>query len=81
VDRLRHRWPGELPVELAPIAEDRYEARFVKLDASKARERLGWVPLWSLERGIDAIVEWYDAYRGDRDLRAVTLGQIEAFGR
>jgi CDP-glucose 4,6-dehydratase len=81
VDRLRRSWPGQLPVEMAPPAKDKYEARVVKLDASKARERLDWVPLWSLERGVDAIVEWYDAYRSGRDLRAVTLGQIEAFGR
>ena len=81
VERLRGGWPGELAVEIAPSANDKYEARLVKLDASKARERLGWVPLWSLERGVDAIVEWYDAYRAGRDLRAVTLDQIEVFGR
>jgi CDP-glucose 4,6-dehydratase len=81
VERLRSRWPGELAADVAPPANDEHEARLVKLDASKARERLGWVPLWSLERGVDAIVEWYDAYRDGRDLRAVTLSQIEEFGR
>jgi hypothetical protein len=29
----------------------------------------------------EAIVEWYEAYRDDQDLRAVTIEQIEAFGR
>ena len=81
VECLRDRWPGELSVELAPRVDDEHEARVVKLDASKARERLGWAPLWSLERGVDAIVEWYDAYRGGGDVRAVTLAQLEAFGR
>ena len=81
VERLRRSWPGELSAEVAPPTNDEHEARLVTLDSSKARERLGWVPLWSLERGVDAIVEWYDAYRNGRDLRAVTLRQIEAFGR
>jgi CDP-glucose 4,6-dehydratase len=81
VERLRRSWPGELSAEVAPPASDEHEARLVKLDATKARERLDWFPMWSLERGVDAIVEWYDAYRGNRDLRAVTLAQIEAFGR
>jgi CDP-glucose 4,6-dehydratase len=81
VERLQQRWPGELSVEVAPTADDSYEARMVKLDASKARERLGWTPRWSLDQSLDAIVEWYDAYRAGRDLRVVTLGQIEAFGR
>jgi len=81
VERLRQRWLGELSVRVAPTANDEHEARVVKLDASKARQRLGWTPRWSLDQGVEAIVEWYDAYRDGRDLRAVTLGQIEAFGR
>jgi CDP-glucose 4,6-dehydratase len=81
VERLRGSWPGDLSVDVAPPAHDEHEARLVKLDASKARERLGWVPLWSLERSVDAIVEWYAAYRDGRDVRAVTLSQIEEFGR
>ena len=81
VEHLRRRWPGELSVEAAPGASDPHEARLVKLDASKARERLGWTPRWSLDRAVEAIVEWYEAYRDRRDLRAVTIDQIEAFGR
>jgi CDP-glucose 4,6-dehydratase len=81
VDGLRRRWPGELSVQIAPNSNDPHEARLVKLDASKARERLGWTPRSSLDRGIEAIVDWYSAYRDGRDLRAVTLEQIEAFGR
>jgi CDP-glucose 4,6-dehydratase len=81
VERLRRRWPGELSVELAPAANDPHEAGLVKLDASKARRRLGWAPRWSLDQAVDAIVEWCEAYRGRRDLRAVTIAQIEAFGR
>jgi CDP-glucose 4,6-dehydratase len=81
VEGLRQRWPGELSVQVTPNSNDPHEARLVKLDASKARERLGWAPRWSLDRAIDAIVDWYEAYRYGRDLRAVTLEQIEAFGR
>jgi CDP-glucose 4,6-dehydratase len=81
VERLRQRWPGDLSVQVAPATNGPHEARLVKLDASKARERLGWTPRWSLDRALDAIVEWYAAYRNGRNLRGVTLEQIEAFGR
>jgi CDP-glucose 4,6-dehydratase len=81
VERLRRRWPGDLSVQVAPAANDPHEAALVKLDASKARQRLGWAPSWSLDRAVEAIVEWYEAYRDRSDLRAVTIGQIEAFGR
>ena len=80
VERLRERWPGELAVEVARAEANGSEARLVKLDASKARGRLGWTPRWTLERAVDRIVEWYSAYAQGEDLRAVTLEQIEAFG-
>jgi CDP-glucose 4,6-dehydratase len=81
VERLRERWRGDMRIEVAQTPNDPHEARLVKLDASKARERLGWIPRWSIEQTVDAIIEWYDAYRAGRDVRAVTLEQIEAFGR
>jgi CDP-glucose 4,6-dehydratase len=81
VERLRTSWPGELAVDVADAVDDKHEARLVKLGATKARERLGWAPRWSLERGVEAIVEWYDAYRDRRDLRAMSSKKMEAFGR
>lgn len=81
VDRLRERWPGEFGVELASASTGGHEAQLLQLDATKARRRLGWAPRWPLERAIDTTVEWYDAYRSGGDMRAVTLAQIEAFGR
>ena len=81
VESIRRRWPGDLCVEEARGGNDPHEARIVKLDASKARERLGWTARWSLDMGIEAIVDWYQAYRDGGDLRGVTIAQIEAFGR
>lgn len=80
VERLRRCWPADLAVEVSPADSDGGEARLVKLDASKARARLGWSPRWTLELTVERIVEWYAAYAQGKDLRAVTLAQIEAFG-
>ena len=57
-----------------------HEARYLKLDSSKARARLGWRPLARPGRGtLESIVDWYRELRDGADMRAVTLGQIEAF--
>jgi CDP-glucose 4,6-dehydratase len=72
-ESFRFRW--------RPDSNDPHEARIVKLDASKARERLDWTPRWSLDRAIEAIFDWHDPYRDCRDLRAATLEQIEVFER
>ncbi len=56
-----------------------HEAQCLKLDCAKARVRLGWTPRWNLERGIRATVDWYRAYAGGADMRAMTLAQVEQF--
>lgn len=78
VERLRERWPEPLDVQINPDAEG--EATWLALDSTKAARELGWRPSWGLEEGLDATVAWFDAYRRGEDMRAFTLGQIEAFG-
>jgi CDP-glucose 4,6-dehydratase len=56
-----------------------HEAHLLRLDISKARSRLEWSPRLRLEEAIPWIVEWYRAYREGRDLRAVTMAQIERY--
>ena len=56
-----------------------HEARLLRLDASRARGRLGWRPALSLDATLAWIVEWHQAVgRGD-DARAVTLAQLARY--
>lgn len=77
VERLREQWPGELRSEIDEGPHP-HEARYLKLDSSLARARLGWRPLIGLDATLRSIVEWYTALRDGADMRAVTLGQIES---
>lgn len=76
VQRMGELWPGELPSALDDGPHP-HEARYLKLDSSRARGRLGWRPLVALDASLESIVEWYRALREDADMRAVTLGQIK----
>jgi CDP-glucose 4,6-dehydratase len=78
VDRLSELWPGGLRWELDPGPHP-HEAHFLSLDSTKAREQLGWTPAWDLDAALRSIVDWYGALAAGADMRAVTLGQIEAF--
>jgi CDP-glucose 4,6-dehydratase len=74
VDRVRERWPLDVRVQ---EPGDGIEAPALRLDASAARERLGWAPRLDLAAGLDATVFWHDQVRAGHDARTVTLTQIE----
>lgn len=61
--------PGEHP----------YESTYLKLDASKARARLGWRPRLPVVQALEWTVEWYRAFQDGGDLRAVTESQIQRY--
>lgn len=56
-----------------------HEANYLKLDCSKAKAELGWVPKWNIETTLKSIVEWNKAYLESEDIRAVTINQINQY--
>jgi CDP-glucose 4,6-dehydratase len=49
--------------------EASHEIRRQYLSAKKAREVLGWKPLFSLEDGLDRTIRWYRDFLGGKDGR------------
>jgi len=79
VQRASELWPGELRWTLDDGPHP-HEARYLKLDSSRARARLGWQPLLGLDDALVATVEWYRQLHAGADMRTVSLGQIQTFG-
>ena len=78
VERIAQTWgqgarwaqdPGEHP----------HEAHYLKLDISKAQDRLGWRPRWTLDTALTNISQWHRAWLAHADMRAVCLAQIQQF--
>jgi CDP-glucose 4,6-dehydratase len=80
VERIAELWPGKLrwthDEEPHPP-----EARYLMLDSTRARARLGWLPPVGLAEALTSIVDWYLRLAEGADMRAVTLGQIEGLKR
>lgn len=57
-------------------SEQPHEANLLKLDCSKSRTQLGWIPKWNLEGATQKIVQWQKAYQGKENMQEVTLAQI-----
>ena len=60
-------------------SEQPHEAHLLKLDCSKARSQLGWIPKWNLELATQKIVQWQKAYQAKENMQAVSLAQINQY--
>jgi len=56
-----------------------HETSYLSLDASKAKKRLGWRPVWDVETAIDMVVDWTNAYKAGKDVKKVCLDQIKTY--
>jgi len=56
-----------------------HEARYLKLDISKARNNLGWHPVLRLEDTLQGIVDWTQKWVSGHNMRDVTLAQIRSY--
>jgi CDP-glucose 4,6-dehydratase len=75
VEHMVERW-GEGASWVRDAGFHPHEARYLKLDISKARERLKWQPRWKLETTLEKIVDWHKAWMSGADMRAHCLREI-----
>ncbi len=79
VEYLCERWGNGASWTLQP-GDHPHEASFLKLDISKARQRLDWTPRWSLDAALQQITDWHLAWLNGQDMRLVCLSQIYRYG-
>jgi CDP-glucose 4,6-dehydratase len=75
VDQMIQRWQGSArwvrDCDFHP-----HEARYLKLDISRAREALKWEPRWRLGEVLGRIVLWHQAFLAGENMRTVSLEEI-----
>ncbi|MDX1367072.1 CDP-glucose 4,6-dehydratase [Pseudomonas sp.] len=67
-------WPDAPGFSLQPA--QLHEAGLLRLDSSKARQRLGWRPSWNLRQCLEQTLAWHLAWRQGADMQAFSLQQI-----
>ena len=55
-----------------------HETNILKLDISKARNRLGWNPVMSIKKAVKTTVDWYKSYH-EKDMYRFCEQQIESY--
>jgi CDP-glucose 4,6-dehydratase len=56
-----------------------HEATYLKLDISKAKTHLKWIPKWNLEKALLSIAEFTNIFRDKQDVNRICLKQIIEF--
>lgn len=56
-----------------------HEAKMLRLDSSKAEEKLGWKPRWDIETALERSAAWHRSWRSGDDMQQITLEQIAEY--
>ena len=78
LEKISSEWNEELVWE-EDIKNNPHEANLLRLDCTKAKERLGWRSRLNLENSISWTINWYKEYLLGSDMREVTRRQIEEY--
>lgn len=78
VTSMTRLWGAGAKWELTP-SDTPHEAGLLKVDASKARARIGWQPALDLDLGLAWTCDWYKNYAARADVARMTEDQIIQF--
>ena len=56
-----------------------HEAGFLKLDCSKAAQKLHWLPQWDLDSTLDLIVNWHQSWLSEKNMKQQCLQEINNY--
>jgi CDP-glucose 4,6-dehydratase len=77
-ERMSERWGAAATWE-HDGGDHPHEATYLRLDSSKAAERLGWSPRLPLETALEWVVDWHLRRNAGEPARAITEEQLAAY--
>ena len=75
LQEIEKNWDGKVEWKISN-GNNPHETRILKLDSSQARTKLGWNSILTLSESLSMTIEWYQAFRDQKDLVKVTKDQI-----
>jgi CDP-glucose 4,6-dehydratase len=77
IDRLSKKFPGAKWKK--ENSNQYHESKLLKLDISKAKKKLGWMPRWALETAIENTIQWYQAFQDNQNMQEFSMKQINVY--
>lgn len=79
VNQMHDKWPNEHPGYQVVRQDHTHEAKMLKLDCSKALNKLHWTPRWRLDKALDATIQWVVGYLEGKDIKELCIQQIAEY--
>jgi CDP-glucose 4,6-dehydratase len=79
LNKMCDNWPNsnwELSSDAHP-----HEAKFLKLNSSKAQKILGWRPIWDIEYALEKIIIWHKSWLNNDDMQSKCILEIKEYMR
>lgn len=78
VSKLVKYWDGETNWTYNEN-DNPYESKLLKLDYTKAKNKLKWEPVWNLDYTLKLIVDWHKKWESGFDMKRYSLTEISKF--
>ncbi len=70
VDQMKKVWP-KIDYEINQTPDQPHEAGLLRLDCSKARTKLKWMPVWTGSNAVEKTAQWYRAYYESNSIQSI----------
>ena len=78
LDEIKRIWNKPVNWEITD-GKQPHEAKILKLDSTKAKSELEWLPKLSLEEAVNLTAEWYRGFKEKENLIELTKNQISFY--
>ncbi len=78
LDKMIQLWGGNVSWT-KDLGYNPYEAKLLKLNITKASEKLNWNPKWNIEKALKLTIDWYKAFQHGYDMEKLCLNQINEY--
>lgn len=78
VGELANHWGKDAKWEL-DRAKHPHEAHYLKLDISKVKCQLGWLPMWNISTALQKTTQWHKEWLSGASMRALCEEQIREY--
>lgn len=62
-------------------SENVHEAKLLKLDCSKANQKLKWLPIYNISKTLEEIIAWYKLWLEGADIKDICNNNIEEYSK